>query len=103
MADVPARDAMPQGGTLTLRTYNRSDNDSDGVVIEISDTGKGIPEDVVGKIFDPFFTTKERDGTGLGLSITKTIINRYDGTISVENREGEGASFEIWMPLHGRL
>ena len=100
---VNAIHAMPQGGTLTLRTYNSSDDGSDGVVIEVSDTGKGIPRELVSKIFDPFFTTKEREGTGLGLSITKTIINRYGGKISVDSREGQGASFAIWMPVREQI
>lgn len=97
---VNAIHAMQEGGTLTLRTFNRTDNGTNGIVIEVSDTGKGIPEDVVDRIFDPFFTTKEREGTGLGLSITKTIIGRYGGTIAVENHAGAGASFTIWMPVH---
>lgn len=95
---VNAIHAMQEGGSLTLRTFNRTDKGAKGIVIEVSDTGKGIPETVVDRIFDPFFTTKEREGTGLGLSITKTIVGRYGGTISVESREGEGSSFAIWMP-----
>lgn len=96
---VNAIHAMPAGGTLTLRTFDRGQNGTDGVAFEVSDTGKGIPETVVEKIFDPFFTTKEHEGTGLGLSITKTIVNRYGGTISVESSEGKGSTFLVWIPI----
>lgn len=96
---VNAIHAMPEGGTLTLRTFSSSQNGTDGVVFQVSDSGKGIPEDVMDKIFDPFFTTKEREGTGLGLSITKTIVNRYGGTISVESGVGTGSVFSVWIPV----
>lgn len=100
---VNAIHAMPDGGALTLRIYNSRQNGADGIVFEVSDTGKGIPERVMDKIFDPFFTTKEREGTGLGLSIIKTIINRYGGTVSAESREGKGSKFSVWMPVGQKL
>ena len=100
---VNAIHAMQDGGTMTLRTFNKAANRAKGIVIEVSDTGYGIPQTVVGKIFDPFFTTKEREGTGLGLSITKTIINRYGGTLSFQSREGAGFSFVIWLPPYEKI
>jgi C4-dicarboxylate-specific signal transduction histidine kinase len=73
------------------------------VVIMFRDTGHGIPEGLDQRIFDPFFTTKEvGTGTGLGLSITYGIIKEHDGSISVESRPGEGASFRIELPLADR-
>jgi signal transduction histidine kinase len=66
------------------------------IVVEISDTGKGIPQDVLPKIFEPFFTTKPvNEGTGLGLSIAHMIIDRLSGTIDVESRENKGTTFFI--------
>ncbi|GER91969.1 hypothetical protein KDW_61310 [Dictyobacter vulcani] len=71
------------------------------VLINVSDTGPGIPEGLEKRIFDPFFTTKDVGaGTGLGLSITYGIIKEHQGTILVENRPGEGATFLIQLPLH---
>ncbi|NOZ60007.1 MAG: DUF3365 domain-containing protein [Euryarchaeota archaeon] len=90
-----AIDAMKEGGKLTIRTYR-----SDGrVVVEIRDTGVGIPEEHLGKIFDPFFTTKEvGKGTGLGLYITYSIIEKHGGEIEVESEVGRGTTFRIYLP-----
>jgi two-component system NtrC family sensor kinase len=66
------------------------------IVVEISDTGKGIPEEALPKIFEPFFTTKPaNEGTGLGLSISHTIMERLSGTIDVESRKNQGTTFFI--------
>jgi signal transduction histidine kinase len=66
------------------------------IVVEISDTGKGIPQEVLPKIFEPFFTTKAlHEGTGLGLSIAHMIMDRLSGTIDVESRENQGTTFFI--------
>jgi signal transduction histidine kinase len=82
--------AMPDGGTLTLRTIP-----VDGVVrIVISDTGVGIPRDNLQKIFSPFFTTKHR-GTGLGLAITRSIMDKHGGSITVESESGHGTTFTL--------
>jgi signal transduction histidine kinase len=82
--------AMPDGGTLTLRT-----TPVDGVVrIAISDTGAGIPRDNLQKIFSPFFTTKHR-GTGLGLAITRTIMDKHGGTVTVGSESGHGTTFTL--------
>ena len=88
-----AADAMPKGGSLTLRTAR----DGAWVVVEVADSGLGIPPDVRRRIFEPFFTTKET-GTGLGLSIVSGIISSYGGTIDVESEPGVGTTFTIRLP-----
>jgi len=99
-----ARDAMerkhgPKEQALTIRG-RRSEND--GVIVEIADTGEGIPEEIADKIFDPFFTTKEAGaGTGLGLSISQSIIREHGGDITFETREGKGSAFRIVLPPAG--
>ena len=73
-------------------------------VVEIIDTGTGIPASIVDKIFEPFFTTKQvGKGTGLGLSISYGIVRDYDGTISVKSREDEGSNFTIQFPISGSI
>ncbi len=89
-----ALDAMPNGGTLTLKT----EEDDSSVRLSVKDTGVGMPEDVKEKIFTPFFTTKGEQGTGLGLSLVKGIITRHRGEISVENGRESGSSFKIRLP-----
>ena len=88
--------AYPEGGgQLTVATQ---DGDKD-VIIKISDNGCGMPEDVKSSIFDPFYTTKDvGKGTGLGLSISYGIIEKHNGTISVESEEGKGTTFTITLP-----
>src|SRR6185295_15114529 len=89
-----AVDAMPKGGTLTLRTAV-----TDGQVqVEVRDTGTGIPEHIREKIFDPFFTTKGPKGTGLGLSMAYGILQRHNGRITVESEEGCGTTFRLLFP-----
>ncbi|MBL7069822.1 MAG: PAS domain-containing protein, partial [Candidatus Omnitrophica bacterium] len=87
---INATQAMPEGGRLTVKTYMKEKNKK--VVVEIEDTGYGIPKDILGKIFDPFFTTKLHiGGAGLGLSIVRNIIGKHEGTIKVENKKsGQG-------------
>ncbi|MDA8432342.1 MAG: ATP-binding protein [Nitrospiraceae bacterium] len=81
---------------ITIRTSN---NDRTALV-EISDTGHGIPNEVLPKIFEPFFTTKREKGTGLGLSITYKIIQSHKGKIDVESQEGRGTKFTISLPIY---
>ena len=91
-----ARDAMPRGGWLTIATRG----ERDAAVIEISDTGSGIPAELLSRIYDPFFTTKEiGKGTGLGLSITYGIVQEHGGTITCESHVGQGTRFILRLPL----
>jgi signal transduction histidine kinase len=91
-----AGDAMPDGGTVTVKTSRNPLGNS--IQIEIADTGKGVGEEVKDKIFNPFFTTKP-SGTGLGLAITKQIIEQHGGDIRVSNNPGIGTAFRILLPL----
>lgn len=88
-------DAMPKGGKITVSS--RHDNGS--VVISVTDTGEGIPDEIKGKIFDPFFTTRGSKGIGLGLSVTYGIINRHGGKIDFSSTAGEGTTFTIQLPI----
>lgn len=91
-----AKDAMRDGGTLTVRTfYERITN---LIQIEISDTGKGINDGIMDKIFYPFFTTKPK-GTGLGLAIVKQLIEQHGGTVLATKNPGGGATFKISLPV----
>lgn len=99
-----ARDAMPDGGTILVKMENRRIEDlggldpGDWVVISVSDSGPGIPEEIQEKIFEPFFTTKERGkGTGLGLSTSYGMIQQAGGALLVDSKSGEGATFQICL------
>lgn len=96
-----AIEAMPEGGTLTVST--NFDRESDRIVIQVSDTGVGIPEDDVEKIFEPFFTSKaDGKGVGLGLSVAYGIIRQHQGEIHIRSKEGEGTRFFIQFPTGPR-
>ena len=96
-----AADAMEGKGVLSLLTSHEKSL-SDRVCIKISDTGHGIPDDVLIKIFDPFFTTKEQGkGTGLGLSMAYRIVEDHGGKMSAKSKTGEGTSFFIELMLPG--
>ena len=96
-----ALDAMEKGGgTLKITTHVENEEKFHGVVVDITDTGPGIPKVNLSKIFDPFFTTKPvGKGTGLGLSICYGIINKMGGEISVDSILGEGTTFHLHFPL----
>jgi len=104
---VNARDAMPNGGTFTLTVDNVSANDAssggeengDLVAIQFSDTGVGIPPNLLSKIFDPFFTTKEvGKGTGLGLSQVYGFVHQAGGTVQAESKIGQGTTITVYLP-----
>ncbi|MBI4767659.1 MAG: two-component sensor histidine kinase [Deltaproteobacteria bacterium] len=95
---INAVDAMEGKGTLTLRTYQRPSEKK--AVLEVSDTGGGIPPENIPKIFEPFFTTKEvGKGTGLGLSTVYGIVQEHGGTIEVRSEVGKGTTFILEFPL----
>ncbi|HUW33561.1 MAG TPA: ATP-binding protein [Planctomycetota bacterium] len=91
-----ALDAMPRGGTLSVTSAL-----SDGsIVVTVADTGTGMPEGIRKRVFDPFFTTKDPGkGTGLGLAICHDIVEKHQGTITVESEEGKGTVFTIKLPV----
>jgi two-component system cell cycle sensor histidine kinase/response regulator CckA len=109
---VNARDAMPDGGRLSLRTANVSAADSERLTlkgmprgeyvrVDVADTGTGIPPDIIDRIFEPFFSTKEvNKGTGLGLSTVYGIIKQTGGFIYPESVVGRGTTFHIFLPRH---
>jgi len=105
---VNARDAMTDGGTLTIRTEHRdhlpsplrsTGRDENYALLSVSDTGAGIPPNVKDHIFEPFFTTKkEGEGTGLGLATVYGVVQQSHGHISVESEPGRGATFLVYLP-----
>ncbi|WP_416066345.1 cell cycle histidine kinase CckA [Rhizobium sp. ZK1] len=109
---VNARDAMPDGGTLTLRTRNLPAAEvaafnysymphEDMVLVEVTDTGTGIAPEIMDKIFEPFFTTKDvGKGTGLGLAMVYGIVKQSGGYIQPESEVGKGTTFRIFLPRH---
>ncbi len=109
---VNARDAMPQGGTILIKTRNVTADEAvtfhqadlpreDLVMVEVADTGTGIAPQIMDKIFEPFFTTKEvGKGTGLGLSMVYGIVKQSGGYIYPESELGHGTSFRIFLPRH---
>ena len=94
---VNAIQAMQKGGLLRILTKNHTFEGQDGVLITVSDTGTGMPTEVIERMFDPFFTTKKAEGTGLGLSITQKLIARAGGHISVESADGKGTRFFVFL------
>lgn len=90
-----AADAMTAGGMLTVRSARQDD----ALIIEVSDTGPGIPPDLQSRIFEPFFTQGKRRGTGLGLSIVRKIMEDHLGSVGVDSSPGQGATFRLVFPL----
>jgi CheY-like chemotaxis protein len=103
---VNARDAMVDGGTLSISTAicahpgTRTRGPGRYACITMRDTGSGIEHDVMPRIFEPFFTTKLSDGTGLGLATVHGIVEQHRGWIEVESHLGEGTTFRVYLPAH---
>lgn len=104
-----ARDAMPNGGSLLIEAKNvnlgfglpKAQREGPYVVVSVSDTGKGMPIQVLQRIFEPFFTTKEvGQGTGLGLSMVFNIMRDHQGWVDVSTVEGKGTVFQLYFPIH---
>jgi two-component system, cell cycle sensor histidine kinase and response regulator CckA len=106
---VNARDAMPEGGALTVVTRNERESPTDGahgsegeefLLMEISDTGTGMTEEVKAHIFEPYFTTKRPEqGTGLGLDTVFRIVREAHGRIAVSTELGRGTTFRLYLPV----
>lgn len=109
---VNARDAMPNGGAVTVKTFNHQQKEpilrgqdemppGNYVVIEVKDTGTGIPKEIITRIFEPFFSTKEiGSGTGLGLSTVYGIVRQTGGFVHVETELNKGTVFQVYLPVH---
>jgi signal transduction histidine kinase len=101
-----ASESIEGSGTVTIRAraarVSLGDHETDGAILEVSDTGRGISPEVEKRLFDPFFSTKET-GTGIGLSIAARIVEQHGGIIQYRTRLGHGTTFEIVLPLSGLL
>jgi PAS domain S-box-containing protein len=107
---VNSRDAMPQGGQITISARNHLLSDTEAMmhaalaggayaVVEVADTGQGMSKEIIDLIFDPFFTTKEvGSGTGLGLSTVQGIVSNHGGFVTVTSAPGEGSTFTVFLP-----
>ncbi len=107
---VNARDAMPTGGSIAIRTRNVDSNQESiplvsgqkatgqFVCVSVTDTGHGIPPEIAERIFEPFFTTKGTDGTGLGLSVIYGIIQEHGGGLGLDTQLGVGTTFKVYLP-----
>jgi two-component system, cell cycle sensor histidine kinase and response regulator CckA len=102
-----ARDAMPNGGTITIATFTQDTGGhgftptSNRIALRVSDTGTGMDAETVNHIFEPFFTTKQERGAGLGLAIVHGLVQQFGGTISVESVIGRGTTFTLTLPVVG--
>jgi two-component system cell cycle sensor histidine kinase/response regulator CckA len=107
---INARDAMPQGGTISIRTSNVVLDEVDAsvhleatpgayVLLEVTDTGVGMDDEISSRIFDPFFTTKGSEGTGLGLATVHGIVRQSGGHLSFDSEPGLGTAFRVFLPV----
>jgi len=95
-----ALQAMPNGGELTVSTSQAKRDDSDWLIMAVTDSGVGITPADQDRVFEPFFTTKgDRGGTGLGLSVTYGIVTDHGGTIEISSKPNKGSTFAVWLPL----
>jgi signal transduction histidine kinase len=105
---INARDAMPEGGTLTISSrpvaiaegtleHQQRGIAGDFLLLEVADTGLGIPSEILERIFDPFFTTKSPHGTGLGLAVVYSVMQQLGGTVSVRSEVGKGSCFGLYL------
>jgi signal transduction histidine kinase/CheY-like chemotaxis protein len=100
-----ARDAMPNGGTITIATFSQDSGgfgllpSANRIVLRVSDTGSGMDPETINHIFEPFFTTKQERGAGLGLAIVHGLVQQFGGTITVESVLGRGTTFTITLPV----
>ena len=98
-----AREAMPEGGTLSIATTHSAESRSEGrreVILEVTDTGTGIDQAVQARLFEPFFTTK-KEGLGLGLFVAQEIVRRMGGEIRLPSKPGAGSRDLVYLPLAG--
>ncbi len=93
-------DALDEGGTLHIRTKVADGRGHGYLEVQVSDNGRGIPEESLDRVFDPFFSTKER-GTGLGLAIVAAVVHAHDGFIDVSSEAGKGTVFIVSLPIAG--
>ncbi|MGD9802018.1 MAG: sensor histidine kinase [Hyphomicrobiaceae bacterium] len=93
-----ARDAMPDGGTVTIDVGTREDGD--WIMLRVSDTGKGMPPDIKSRAFEPFFTTKgQRRGNGLGLTMVRRFVQEAGGNVDIKSQVGEGTTVTLRFPV----
>lgn len=101
-----ARDAMPDGGEITISTQVDSESPTGGdrptLLVSVRDHGTGIPEDLTKRIFDPFFTTKGKNGNGLGLASVLSTVDKHGGSVEVDSAESVGTEFRLVFPLIGQ-
>jgi PAS domain S-box-containing protein len=95
---INAVDAMPEGGTLTIRTYRRDKGGRAWAVVEVSDTGIGMDEETKRRAIEPFFTTKGEKGSGLGLAAVYGTVQRHEGFMEIDSAPGEGTTVRLWLP-----
>src|SRR5207244_8030573 len=93
-----AVDAMPEGGTITMRARV----DGDHVLLTVTDTGIGMSEEVRRRCLEPFFSTKDQQGTGLGLSLVHATVQRHRGTLSVDSAPGRGTTVNLRLPINSQ-
>ncbi|RYZ75809.1 MAG: PAS domain-containing sensor histidine kinase, partial [Proteobacteria bacterium] len=93
--------AMVEAGTVTVETTTNQDEEGrEWSIVQVTDTGSGIPNDIIESIFEPFFTTKEKgQGTGLGLSMSQSVIQNFGGEIRVTSKVNEGTRFTVRLPV----